>query len=191
MSKKKRTNPNRIPVAYEKIDKSELLASVSHNNMYYAWLLAIPAILEQDGMTREKVIGLWDKVNDYVSSPSFTGSRLKRELSELEKGIGSHAPYPNVPVEDIRTKADLESVRRKLRKNALYTAICMILIGLRKTDELDYEVLRRIYLNADLTLAEIEHGYTSYEDLRSWAMERDIIVTEDREGMSLESTPAT
>jgi len=191
MSKKKRTNPNRIPIALGKIDRNELLASVSHDNMYYAWLLAIPALMQQEGFTSEKIIELWDAVNEYVSSPDLKGERLMRELSAIEKGINCHAPYPSVPIEDIRSKADLESVRRKLKKNAIYTAICMILVGLRATQAFDFELLGRVYFNADLTLAEIEHGYTSYGDLRNWAIEQDIIVTEDREDMSLASSTAT
>ena len=128
--------------------------------MYYAWLLIIPVLIQQEGIPHQRVIELWDVVNDYVSDPRFTGERLERELFEVERGISSHAPYPSIPFDSIRTLADLEAVRRKLKKNAIYSAICMILAGLHTTGEFDYKTLRRIYLNAELTLAEIEHCST-------------------------------
>ncbi|MBR0311844.1 MAG: hypothetical protein IJQ98_05540, partial [Oscillospiraceae bacterium] len=73
MAKKKRTNPNRIPIALEKIDKDELVASVSHGNMFYAWLLTLPALIQQEGVSKDRVIELWTVVNDYMAAPSFTG----------------------------------------------------------------------------------------------------------------------
>lgn len=185
MAKKKRTNPSRIPVSIDKIDRHELIASVSHGNMYYAWLLIIPVLIQQEKVPTKRVIELWDVVNDFVA---VKGERLNQELCGLEREISSHAPYPSIPFDSIRTLADLEAVRRKLKKNAIYSAICMILAGLHTTGELDYKTLRRIYLNAELTLAEIEHGSTSYDGLRAWAIKENILISEDQDEMSMVTT---
>ncbi len=186
MAKKKRTNPNRIPIALEKIDKDELVASVSHGNMFYAWLLTLPALIQQEGVSKDRVIELWTVVNDYMAAPSFTGERLHKELRAIAGAIGSHEPYPQIGFERVRTLADLETVRRKLKKNALYDAVCMILIGLQSTGEFEQETLRRIYVNADLTLAEIEHGRTTYDELLEWGKSEGIIIEEKDDEMSLE-----
>ena len=188
MAKRKRTNPSRIPVSIDKIDRHELIASVIHGNMYYAWLLIIPVLIQQEGVPVKRVIELWDVVNDFVSAPDFVGERLNQELYGLEREISSHAPYPSIPFDSIRTLADLEAVRRKLKKNAIYSAICMILAGLHSTGEFDSKLLRRIYLNAELTLAEIEHGSTSYDELRAWAIKENILIAEDQDEMSMVTT---
>ena len=187
MAKRKRTNPKKIPVTVGDIDRHELIASVSHGNMYFAWLLMIPVLFQQEGISREQILSLWDVVNNYVSDSSFLGARLNNELHAIEEIIGAKAPYPSIPFDRIRTKGDLESVRRKLKKNAIYTAICMILIGLNTAGGFDTATLRRIYTNTDITLAEIEQGINSFENLQRWAQSNGFAISEEQDEMSMET----
>lgn len=43
-----------------------------------------------------------------------------------------------------------------------------------------------LYVNADLTLAEIEHGRTTYDELLEWGKSEGIIIEEKDDEMSLE-----
>ena len=163
--KRKRTNKNRIPLAPKAINAELLIAEVSVGNMFYAWLLVIPVLIEQGYATRERILELWDATNDYISNPQVVAGSVSAPTKYISNIIGLPEPYPAIDFRAVHTEGDLEAIRRKLKKNALHAGLCIIALGMKALDLYSNEDLRSIFFNVDLTLAEIDRGVTSYDKL--------------------------
>lgn len=70
----------------------------------------------------------------------------------------------------IRSPVELETFKRKVKRVALYTALTVVYLGLEATGQFEMEELKRVFLSADLTMAEIESGVNSFEQI-----ERDLL----------------
>ena len=176
---KRRINPNKILIDRSKLDRNQLIAEASTGNMYYAWLIVMPSLLSRGEKTKEEIVELWQAVNEYIDAPDMTGERLNRELQSIQAFLDCPTPYPNLSMEKVHTRADLSSIQKKLRKNALHAAICIIAIGMNATGKYSLEELQSIFFDTDLTLAEIENGCTTYEDLTAELARHDISISED------------
>ena len=60
---------------------------------------------------------------------------------------------------------ELEAFKKKVAKVAIHTALSVICLGLDSTGRFSEEDFHRIFLGADLTLAEIESGVNSFEEI--------------------------
>lgn len=57
-----------------------------------------------------------------------------------------------------------------MKRVALHTALTVVYFGLEATGQFEKEELKKIFLSADLTMAEIERGVNSFEQI-----ERDLL----------------
>lgn len=130
--------------------------------MYYAWLIVFPCILEQEGLPFEKAIEAWEDVKTY-------NAKLRHleqfDVSRAEDLTGIPIPHKNLHIGKVRSAAELESIRQKLKKNIMGIAFGTIGLGLYYEGHFSENTIRRIFFNADLTLAELERGSTSYDQL--------------------------
>ena len=191
MAARKRTNPKRIPVSPASIDQDAILAEVSRDNLYYAWLLVLPSLLDLDGMTRAKIVEIWDSVNQYASDPKFTGDRVNTEISRAEKLMGYIEPHQNLSFERVRSQGDLDALKRKLKENAIHSALCIIYLGLEAIKALDENAMRRLFLNASITLAEVQQGLYTYSDLEGALRENGISLHESKDDMLISDEDAS
>ncbi len=155
MAKKKRVNPHRIPLPKNAINKDKILEEAMKDDMVHAWLLVAGPLLEAG----YELATLADAVNTYMK---FYGDKNKnKELDRAQAAIG----LPLLQLDPCRIKSpiELEKFKRKVKKIALDTALCVVYLGLEK--KIEAEELKRIFFNADLTRAEVEHGLTSFEEL--------------------------
>lgn len=159
---KKRVNPSKI-LLKKPVDIEQLLKDMSKGNMYHAWLIIFPSLLRRQDATTESVLKDWEAANDYISE--LHGEKLNREIRRMANEIGKKLPYQNIDLSSIHTQADLETVKRKIGKNALQSAFCIAAIGLQYSDNYSKNDLQEIFFDADITLAEIEHGVLTYEEL--------------------------
>ena len=74
-------------------------------------------------------------------------------------------PYPNLEIAQIRSEADVASFRRKVRKEAIFLALCSLSLALDKSACLSKNLLQKTFLNISLSLAEIDGGYMTFEKL--------------------------
>ncbi|MBO5570633.1 MAG: hypothetical protein J6A79_17120 [Clostridia bacterium] len=72
----------------------------------------------------------------------------------------------------IKSPVELESFKRKVKQVALYTALSVIYLGLETTGQFETEELKRIFLSADLTMAEIKSGVNSFEQIERGLLNR-------------------
>lgn len=183
--KQKRVNPNRVPISKEELDENRILAEASDGNMYYAWLLILPTLTEQESMTHKRVIEIWDTVNEYASQPRPADLRASEETRRAENLMGLRMPHSHIDLDHIRTKGDLLAAKRKLKEDALHSALCIICLGLEKTKLFSQEELRRLFFNANLTMAEIESGITSYACIAQQLQAQHIILQDSNEDMHI------
>lgn len=173
--KAKRVNPRRIPMAKSQFDSSAVTMEVSYGNRYFGWLLVLHAMLEQGVKTAEEIKDIWNTSEDSVL-------HLKLEQWERDEAttlMGLKEPYPNLNLHKVKSEAEAEVYRRKAKKNAIYYALCSISLGLKATGLVSDAEQQRIFPNVALTLAEIESGCNSYDQLAAEIR---------RHGLSLEQT---
>lgn len=166
---KKRTNPNRIPMAKREIKADELLNDTTmQNQSWRAFLLIAPGLMEQ-GMSLEDVRQVWDEAIAFIRTPEAETDALNRSIAEMQQTLGVEPPYRNLNTKYVTSRAALETLRRKIHRNSMHIAVCILCISLERAGRLDVEQLRKLYLNAMLTEAEIEAGATSYEAIEKEA----------------------
>lgn len=183
--RQKRVNPNKVPVSKDKINEAELIAEASTGNMYFAWLQILPNLVEMPGMTRKKIVELWHAGNDYAMEPRPANMKAGEERILAERLMGLRMPHPGIDLDRIRTRGDLLAVKRKLKEDARYSALCIICLGLKKTGLLSDDEIRHLFFNADITLAEIQSGSRSYEELAKDLQEKHIILIDSNEDMMI------
>ena len=161
MGKKKRVNPRRIPMPKRSFDREGIFNEASSGNLYFAWLLVLHAMLEYEAETPEERQRFLDAANQTIIRENISNWRLM----EASKLMGYDQPYPTLGFRDARSEPELAAYKRKARQNALHTALASICIGMDETEQIDRICLRRIFSNVALTVAEIESGHSSYDEL--------------------------
>lgn len=179
--KQRRVNPHRIPMAKSKFNKEAIINDVSYGNLYYGWLLVLHSMLEHCAKTPDEIQYLWNAADKTAIQESVKSW----ELHKAEEIMGIMEPYPNLDFHNIRSEADLAAYRRKAGKNAIHIALCSICLGLDATERLDRAQLRAIFSNAALTLAEIEGGCSSYDQIAREIMRHGLSVDQSEEDISL------
>jgi len=94
--------------------------------------------------------------------------RLLKSLTYNVAVMGVPNPCPHLDPDSVKSPIELERFRKKLRKVALHTALCVVCLGLAATKQFEDEDLRRIFLGVDLTQAEIERGINSYAEIEEY-----------------------
>lgn len=179
---KKRTNPMKIPLA-EPVDVEKLILETSKGNMYKAWLLVLPPVLNIENITLEKAKTLWSSVNDYIDRPEFSGERLTDESKKAEYIMGFPSPYKEVFSMPIRTQGDLKVARRKYEAKALFSAMSLIALGMNASKMFTAEELHDIFLNVRITIGELDAGVISYDDLACDIRRRGLNIQELNDDM--------
>ena len=159
--KSKKVNPRRMPMIKKQFSKEAVLEEANYGNLYYGWLLVLHTMLEQSNLTVEAVKSFWDEAN----TTALSGSRSSYEIERAEGIMGIRKPYPNLDLMPVRSPVDLERYRRKARKNAIHIALCSICLGLDASEHYASEGLSNLFMNAMLTMAEIESGCTTFDTL--------------------------
>ena len=71
----------------------------------------------------------------------------------------------HLSVKQIKSPVELEAFKKKVHWVAIRTALAVICLGLESTGQFTEEELRKVFFNVDLSLAEVESGRTSYEEI--------------------------
>ena len=177
--KKKRVNPRRVPIAKGSVDTHKIVEELSVGNLYYAWLLVLPELFSMDGMDKQRIFALWETVNEYAASPRFERESVNFQVRRAEKLIGYPMPHKEIRFPDAKTKGELDACKRKMRENALYSALCIICLGLESTGQFTDDQIRKVFFNAGITLAEVRSGLQSFDALLKDAEEHGVIVEDN------------
>ena len=186
----KKMNPRRIPMPKSAFDREAILEEATKDNMYRAWLLVLNALVEQGRVEPDEFPALLYDVDDYMASPRFRGDGKDGEIARAEKLMGISSPHPSLRPDSIKSVVELECFRKKVFRIATHIALCVICLGFEYAGRFTEDELRLIFFNADLTLAEIDDGRVSYEDieegLRGYGVE---IERRDDDGLDISVGP--
>ena len=99
--------------------------------------------------------------------PVRTKSMISASMSTgtAKRIIPKDWDIPRLNVDRVTSPVELEKFKARVRRVALYTALCSICLGLEDTGRFSPDDLHRIFLAAYLTEAEIAAGQESYDDL--------------------------
>ena len=158
---KKKVNPRRIPLAKREINKDAILQETMHGKMDDAWILVANA-LNESGYTNLSELN--ESVGDYIDRTSG-----KKDISHAEELMGIKTSV-RMDLSKVNSPVELESFKKKLNWTAIRTALGVICLGLDATGQFTEDELKKLFLNVDLSLAEVESGLTSYD-----AIERDLL----------------
>lgn len=172
---KKKVNPRRVPLPKKVIDKDAIIEEAMKDDMAHAWLLVESALLD---MGYENNTELSDAVNRYIETGSTLDSesqnlqekavwRLKEHRDAKMRRAREIIGIPNMRLnsDKIKSPVELEAFKRKVRRVALQTALPVIYLGLEATRQFGLDELKKVFFSADLTLAEIESGVNSFEQI--------------------------
>lgn len=161
MSKQKRINPRRVPLSKGNAVREQIIERASRGNSVYAWILVLHSMLFHVAKSDEERLRVWN----VADSVRVRESLDLKNIRAAEDIMGLRYPYPNLAKQQIASLGDAVVYERKAKENALFFGLCAIALGLQATGAYDGEQMHRIFSNADLTLAEIEQGSTTYENL--------------------------
>ena len=81
--------------------------------------------------------------------------------------MGIAVPYDHLNPDHIHSAVQLEAFKKKVCRVAIHTSLCVLCLGLEASKRFSEDELRRIFFNADMTMAEIDNGINSYSELES------------------------
>ena len=140
MSKKK-VNPRRIPLPRNAINKDAIIEEAMKDDMAHAWLLVAGPLLDEG----YELAPLAEAVNTHIDKTA--GAKDKASLRRAEAAL--HITQPRLDADQVRSPVELEAFKKKVRRVAINTALCVVYLGLEKL--IPAETLNRIFFSADLT----------------------------------------
>ena len=177
---KKKVNPHRIPLPKKAIDKDEILEEAMKDDMEQAWLLVASALVDRG---YDNISELSDAVNRFIETGSAQDDEMQNMQAKAAWKMKEHRDaemrrardiigIPNMRLnpDKIKSPVELEAFKRKVKRIALHTALTVVYLGLEATGQFEKEELKIIFLSADLTMAEIESGVSSFDQI-----ERDLL----------------
>lgn len=153
---KKKTNPRRIPLAKKEINKDEILHDAIKGKMDNGWILVASELYDQG---HKNIFELNEAVSAYSDKAAGFANM---ERAEAIMGIPAST---HLSVKQIKSPVELEAFKKKVHWVAIRTALAVICLGLESTGQFTEEELRKVFFNVDLSLAEVESGRTSYEEI--------------------------
>ena len=157
---KKKVNPRRIPMAKKELDTDAIIDETMKEDMAHAWLLVAAALVEQELIKPDEIGDLAEAVNRYIEKGTH---QRKKDLERAEKIVVTRKP--RVDPNRVRSAYDLEKFKKKVERIALHTGLCVVFLGLDSTGRFTEEEMKRAFFLTDLTLAEIDGGVNSYEEI--------------------------
>ena len=179
--KSKKLNPRRIPLAKSQIKNSDILEEATKDDMFRAWLLVLNALFDQEMISKEEIPELVGCVNRYMQRTSYSQNEKDNNLRRAITLMGIPCPYEHISPDGVKSTVELEAFKKKVRKVAIHTALSVVCLGIDSYGKYDHEQIRRIFFNVDLTLAELEHGTTSYPELYKLLETRGIVLEREND----------
>ena len=154
---KKKVNPRRIPLPRNAINRDAIIEEAMKDDMSHAWLLVAGPLLDRG----YELAPLADAVSAYVNKNTDKPTN-RAVLTRVEKVLGYSRP--NLDTRHVKSPVELEAFKRKVRRVAMETSLCVVYLGLES--HISEDELKDIFFSADLTLAEVERGLTDFDTLQ-------------------------
>ena len=160
--RKKKVNPRRTPLPRNALDKDAILEEAMKDDMAHAWLLVAGPLLDRG----YELPPLADAVSEYVNNATPKDDKAAMTRAEAALGIEKIHLDPD----RVKSPVELAAFKKKVWRVAMQTALCVIYLALE--ERIDKDELKEIFFSADLTLAEVECGIASFDEIQKEILSR-------------------
>ncbi len=145
------------------------------DDMYHAWLLVANSLIDLELAQPSQIQNICDSVEQFARKEAH-----KEEMKRADELMGIR-PMPRLDASRVTSTVELAKFKKKVERVALHTSLSVICLGLEATGRYSDMDLRRIFMSADLTQAEIDAGGESYDNLERILLNQMVKIELDEE----------
>ena len=161
--KRKKTNPNRIPISPKNYDLEKLKQQAANGKVLQTWAVLLAALSNFEGMTTEKLLDIWQQI-DQAPTQIYTFAETEQELVKIRELTGVSLSLQRSS-SVIHTEGDLTHFIRTTTANAVSAAFAIIAEPMIRKRILSSEELRIVLQRAAMN-EEIADGEISVQDIQ-------------------------
>ena len=167
--KRKKINPNRVPVGPGDYDLEQIKEQATSGMVLQEWAVILAALSNLQDMTTEKLLDFWQRM-DRAPTQIHSFEDTERELVEIRELSGVSLSIQRIsPV--IHTQGDLSRFIRTVSANAVATAFAIIVEPMIREHILPSEELCIVLRRAAAMNEEIADGEISVQDIQQMLLE--------------------
>lgn len=141
--KKRKVNPNRVPVNAASINTHAITEKASREVMFRVWLDFLAALAGFADTTGQTMLDLWDNVNTHATAVHKFHD-VEHVLRDIENITGVHLAFKKITVGSCNTQGGLKRLESQTRKNAVASAFALIAGPILYGDFFDKEMTARL-----------------------------------------------
>ena len=162
--KRKKINPNRIPISPKNYDLEEIKKQATNGKVLQTWAVLLAALSNLEGMTTEKLLDIWQQI-DQAPTQIYTFAETEQELVKIRELTGVSLSLQRSS-SGIHTEGDLAHFIRTTTANAVSAAFAIIAEPMIREKILPSEELRIVLQRAAAMNEEIADGEISVQDIQ-------------------------
>ena len=166
--KRKKTNPNRIPISPKNYDLEKLKQQAANGKVLQTWAVLLAALSNFEGMTTEKLLDIWQQI-DQAPTQIYTFAETEQELVKIRELTGVSLSLQRSS-SVIHTEGDLTHFIRTTTANAVSAAFATIAEPMIRKRILSSEELRIVLQRAAMN-EEIADGEISVQDIQQMLLD--------------------
>ena len=166
--KRKKTNPNRIPISPKNYDLEKLKQQAANGKVLQTWAVLLAALSNFEGMTTEKLLDIWQQI-DQAPTQIYTFAETEQELVKIRELTGVSLSLQRSS-SVIHTEGDLTHFIRTTTANAVSAAFAIIAEPMIRKRILSSEELRIVLQRAAMN-EEIADGEISVQDIQQMLLD--------------------
>ena len=162
--KRKKTNPNRIPISPKNYDLEKLKQQATNGKVLQTGAVLLAALSNLGGMTTERLLNIWQQI-DQAPTQIYTFAETEKELVKIRELTGVSLSLQRSS-SGIHTEGDLAHFIRTTTANAVSAAFAIIAEPMIREKILPSEELRIVLQRAAAMNEEIADGEISVQDIQ-------------------------
>lgn len=167
--KRKKTNPNRIPISPKNYDLEKLKQQATNGKVLQTWAVLLAALSNLEGMTTEKLLDIWQQI-DQAPTQIYTFAETEQELVKIRELTGVSLSLQRSS-SVIHTEGDLAHFIRTTAANAVSAAFAIIAEPMIREKIIPPEELRIVLQRAAAMNEEIADGEISVQDIQQMLLD--------------------
>ena len=178
--KRKKINPNRIPISPKNYDLEEIKKQATNGKVLQTWAVLLAALSNLEGMTTEKLLDIWQQI-DQAPTQIYTFAETEQELVKIRELTGVSLSLQRSS-SGIHTEGDLAHFIRTTTANTVSAAFATIAEPMIREKILPSEELRIVLQRAAAMNEEIADGEISVQDIQQMLLDEYGLKLVDADG---------
>lgn len=161
---RKKINPDRIPIRISETEARRIIDEESDRMLLCSWTVVLCALASRYDTTAESMISFCEAVN-VKSSMLRTCDEVTACLARLENLTGKSFPFYTLSIDHIRSKGDVERLRRRAAVSAMHSMFALIADAVLTHDLMEETDLRFLFQKSHEIAKDFLSGEISLQDL--------------------------